>query len=424
MKTKGNQYLQDKKILVIATGSIAAVKTPHLISNLIKAGANVRCVITSSAAHLVSPLSLSTLSRNRCYQDADQWNPEEPRPLHIQLAEWANLIVVAPLSASSLSRWVHGNAEGLAASILLASEKPVIAAAAMNTSMWENPAVEKNWAYLKTLDNIITLEPSKGLLACDRIGDGRMTNTELIELAIESALIQMENNLSLKKDFKNIHILVSAGATIEDIDAARYFSNQSSGKMGVLLGQAARFRGARVTLVHGKLQVEKGTLEGMTTFQTRSGEDMRKILQDLQPSADLIAMAAAISDIRLKNDLKNKKIPKTDLLDSFENRIEIVPDLLKGLVSEKQENQIILGFTALSGNDQEIQKIAQTKKNLKGCDLLMANPIDKIGQGFDSRLNEGWLLGPEEKIKRLALDCKLSIAHQLLDICQKLLVVK
>ena len=195
MKIEKNYHLKDKKILVIATGSIAAIKTPILISNLIKQGAEVRCVITPSASKLVSPLSLSTLSRHRCYQEEDQWYPIQARPLHIELAEWADFIVVAPLSASSLSRWVNGLSEGLAASILLASEKPVIAAAAMNTGMWANKAIQDNWDKLKSYKNIIALAPTEGLLACDRIGEGKMTSHHLIELAIESACINFNKIL-------------------------------------------------------------------------------------------------------------------------------------------------------------------------------------------------------------------------------------
>ena len=134
MKIEETQKLKGRKIHVIATGSIAAVKTPLLISNLIKIGAQVRCIVTPSASRLVSPLSLATLSRNRCYQDTDQWDPCRGKPLHIELSEWADLIAIAPLSASSLSRWVNGLGEGLAASVLLASEKPVIAAAAMKAA--------------------------------------------------------------------------------------------------------------------------------------------------------------------------------------------------------------------------------------------------------------------------------------------------
>ena len=142
--------LQGATDLVAACGSIAAVKTPLLVSALVKAGAEVRCVVTRSAAELVSPVALATLSRQPCLQDADQWDAARPRPLHIELAEWSELVIVAPLSASSLARWVHGDGEGLLASLLLACECPVLAAAAMNTAMWQHPAVQRNWLSCRT----------------------------------------------------------------------------------------------------------------------------------------------------------------------------------------------------------------------------------------------------------------------------------
>tara|TARA_B100001250_G_scaffold75766_1_gene62024 strand:- start:550 stop:1023 length:474 start_codon:yes stop_codon:yes gene_type:complete len=149
-------FLSGKKILVAVTGSIAAVKAPALISQLIKAGAEIRCVITPSAAMLVSPLSLSTLSRNKCYQDKDQWKDHQTKPLHIALAEWAELILVTPMSATSLSKFTNGNADGLLASILLAAQSQIVVAAAMNTSMWSHQSVKKNWNYLKTIEQVIT----------------------------------------------------------------------------------------------------------------------------------------------------------------------------------------------------------------------------------------------------------------------------
>ena len=160
--------LSKKKILVAITGSIAAVKAPILISRLIKAGAEVRCVLTQSASKLVSPLSLSTLSRNRCYEDKDQWDPRQERPLHIELAEWADLIAIAPLSASSLSRWVNGLSEGLAASVLLASERPVIAAAAMNTGMWNHPVTEEHLDKLEKWGFEI-IRPISKVLMCGEV---------------------------------------------------------------------------------------------------------------------------------------------------------------------------------------------------------------------------------------------------------------
>ena len=199
MKTESGA-LQGRRILVAVSGSIAAVKTPLLVSALVKSGAQVRCVVTPSAAQLVSAVALASLSRHRCYQDDDQWDPREPRPLHVALAEWAELVIVAPLSASTLARWTQGLGDGLLASLLLACECPVVAAAAMNTGMWSQPAVRRNWALLAEDPRVLRLAPESGLLACDRIGDGRMADPELIRLAAESALLTHASNGSLPWD--------------------------------------------------------------------------------------------------------------------------------------------------------------------------------------------------------------------------------
>ena len=406
--------LSGKKILVAVTGSIAAVKAPILISRLIKAGAEVRCVITQSASKLVSPLSLSTLSRNKCYQDKDQWQDGQTKPLHIALAEWAELILVTPMTATSLSKFTNGNADGLLASILLAAQSQIIVAAAMNTSMWSNQSVKMNWNYLKTIDQVITLEPSEGLLACDRIGDGKMVNLDLIELASESAFIFRAQNRFLSKDLKNTRFLVSAGPTIEDLDAARQLTNRSSGLMGILIAQAAKLRGAEVDLVHGPISLQKELLEGLNTYAVRNATEMGEKIDELQPSAQVIVMAAAISDFK-KNNPSEQKIPKELFLNSIFDDIEMTPDLIKNQTKRKLENQIFLGFAAETGNDNEIKEKGEKKRISKGCDLLMANPIDRDGQGFDKNFNSGFLLGPKKMVKNLALSTKLSISHQLLD---------
>ncbi len=406
--------LSGKKILVAVTGSIAAVKAPILVSRLIKAGAEVKCVITQSATNLVSPLSLSTLSRNKCYQDKDQWADFQTKPLHIALAEWAELIIVAPLSATSLSKFTSGNGDGLLASILLASQSQIVMAAAMNTSMWENQSVKKNWNYVKTIEQVITLEPSEGLLACDRIGDGKMVNLDIIEMASESAFIFNAENKFLTKDLKDIRFLISAGPTVEALDAARQLTNRSSGKMGVLIAQAAKLRGAEVDLVHGPVSVQKDLLEGLNTYPVRSSNEMGAKIDDLQPSAQVIVMAAAVSDFK-NNSPSEKKISKEFFLKSIFDDLEMTSDLIKNQTKKKLENQIFLGFAAETGSDNEIIEKGEKKRVSKGCDLLMANPIDRAGQGFDQNFNSGFLLGPKKMVKNLSFSTKLAISHQLLD---------
>ncbi|MFL0745828.1 MAG: bifunctional phosphopantothenoylcysteine decarboxylase/phosphopantothenate--cysteine ligase CoaBC [Prochlorococcus sp.] len=414
MKTEAACPLVGRRLLVAVTGSIAAVKTPLLVSALIKAGAEVRCLVTPSAARLVSPVALASLSRHRCYQDEDQWNPNEPRPLHIALAEWAELVIVAPLSATSLARWTHGLAEGLLASVLLACERPVVAAAAMNTAMWSNPAVQRNWQELHSDSRLLLLAPESGLLACDRLGDGRMVDPKLIELAAVSGLLQVNKTGRLKRDWQGRRLLVTAGPTTEALDQARLLTNRSSGRMGVLLAQAARLRGAQVDLVHGPLNLPVAWLGGLLTHPVTSAVEMQAMLAELQPTADAVAMAAAVADVRRIGSAQAEKLPKDSFLKSLGQDWEQVPDLLAELVRRRPFGQALLGFAALAGDDAQIQELGEEKRLRKGCDLLMANPIDRPGQGFEADLNGGWLLSAGGS-SCLPVTSKLALAHQLLD---------
>ncbi len=415
MKTKDIKPLKGKRLLVAVTGSIAAVKTPLLVSKLIKAGAEVKCVITPSAAKLISPISLGCLSRNKCYQESDQWSQKEPRPLHISLADWADLIIVAPLSATTLGKWSQGIAEGLLASILIAFEKPIIAAAAMNTGMWSNNAVQKNWQFIKSYPNVIGLSPASGLLACDRTGEGRMITNSLIEIAIESAFIQMNSQGIIKKDWKGLKLLATSGPTEENLDAARLLTNRSSGKMGVLLAQAAKLRGAEVDLIHGPLRLPEGWLEGLNTYEIKSASEMQSELSKLQHDADAIAMAAAVGDLRHQGKLQTEKLKKDELVETIKKNLVKVPDLLAEIASKKPDRQVILGFSALTGEDLNIQQLGEAKRSSKNCDLLFANPIDRSDQGFEVDTNGGWLIGKKGMVTAMPVTTKLELAHKLLD---------
>ena len=407
--------LQGRRVLVAACGSIAAVKTPLLVSALVQAGAQVRCVLTASAARLVSPVALATLSRQPCLQDADQWDACRARPLHIELAEWADLVVVAPLSATSLSRWVHGDGEGLLASLLLACECPVLAAAAMNTAMWNHAAVQRNWGLLQEDPRVLPLAPQGGLLACDRVGAGRMADPVRIELAAASALVQVDADGLIKSDWRGRHVLVSAGPTLESLDSVRVLSNRSSGRMGVLLAQAAHLRGATVDLVHGPLQVPQSWLEGLQCHSVVGSAAMDNTLHQLQPNADAVLMCAAVADLRRACAVDGHKLPKDQLIASLEEGWELVPDLLEGLVRRRVEGQALLGFAALTGTDEQMLELGRRKHHAKGCDLLMVNPVDRPGQGLVSALNGGWLLGPGDRQQLCPTEDKLVLSHRLLD---------
>ena len=406
--------LRGRRILVAASGSIAAVKTPLLVSGLVQAGAEVRCLLTPSAEQLVSPVAMATLSRHRCYRDQDQWDPGRSRPLHIELAEWAELMVVAPLSATTLGRWSQGLADGLLASTLLACERPVLAAVAMNTAMWKHPAVQGNWQSIQRLPGVIPLSPTAGLLACDRHGDGRMADPMQIELAAAALFSRHEGELSVDRSWLGRRLLVSAGSTLESIDQARLISNRSSGRMGVLLAQVARLRGADVELVHGPLQIPQAWLEGLDCEPVESADQMQQALHRRQEQASALAMVAAVADLRRSGGGLPSKPPKSDLPQLLEQGWEPVPDLLQGLVNRRPSGQRILGFAALTGADEELLLRGGEKLARKGCDLLMVNPIDRVGEGFGENNASGWLLG-EGLQQRVPLTSKLALAHHLLD---------
>ena len=413
MRTDKASSLYGRRVLVAVSGSIAAVKTPLLVSALVKAGAEVRCLVTPSGAALVSPVALASLSRHRCYLEADQWNPTAPRPLHIELAEWAELTIVAPLSASSLARWSQGSADGLLASVLLATEGPVIAAPAMNTAMWRHPAVQRNWLQIQEFPKVVPLLPTSGLLACDRVGDGRMADPTLIQLAAESVFSRGPDAPVATCDWSGISLLVSAGPTQETIDAARFLSNRSSGRMGVLLAQAARFRGATVQLVHGPLDLPDAWLEGLQCTPVESAAELSSALQLALPTSDVLVMAAAVADLR-REAVSEGKMPKKQLQDVLSSGWTEVPDLLSNLTRQRRPGQLVLGFSALTGDDTHLLEKAESKRLEKGCDLMMVNPVDRDGQGFGNQPNGGWLLG-EGWNRNLPVTTKLTLSHQLLD---------
>ena len=407
--------LLGRRVLVLISGSIAAVKLPQLVSALVQRGALVRCVLSPSAERLVSAVALASLSRGPCHVEADQWSHRAPRPLHIELAEWAELVLLAPLSATSLARWVHGLADTLLASTLLACEAPVLAAPAMNSAMWAAPAVRRNWQELQTWQRVLPLEPASGLLACDRVGDGRMAAPEMLLLALESLLLA-----GCRRDWRGRRLLVSAGPTREPLDPARCLTNPSTGRMGVLLAQAARLRGATVDLVHGPLSVEPEWLEGLQIHPVDTAAAMAVALERLQGGADAIAMAAAVADHRRRVP-ESTKLGKQDLELTLTGGWEPVPDLLADLVQRRPPGQAILGFAAQSG---EVLDAARAKFARKGCDLLFANPIDRAGAGFASATNEGWLLGPGARERRLECGGKLALAHQLLSALAEVLALR
>ena len=400
------------KILLLISGSIAAVRIPSLISKLVKENYIVKCVITKNAEKIIQPLSLSILSRNKCITDTDQWNYKQSKPLHIELSEWADILIIAPLTATTLSKWVYGNAEGLVSSILVANTKRIIVAPAMNTNMWLNPAVAANYKKLKTFKNILSLEPLKGLLACDQFGIGKIATNDLITLAIKFVFSQEQNYFN---DLTNKSILITGGATIEKIDPARMITNNSSGAMSLLIAQIARFRGAKVKYIHGPLKLNADLTDGIECYEVQNGSELNKLIKKEVHNYDYFFMNAAITDIKIKKDIL-QKVPKNNLLDHLANNLELVPDILKDVSSLKRKNQIFIGFCAFTGNLEDLRETIKQKFEIKGCDLIFANPIDIVGQGFgEGSENEGWLFDKKGLEYYFKKSDKLDLANKLIN---------
>ncbi len=400
------------KILLLISGSIAAVRIPLLVSKLVKNDYIVKCVITQNAEKIIQPLSLSILSRNKCIIDSDQWNYKKSRPLHIELCEWADILLIAPLTATTLSKWVYGNAEGLVSSILIANTKPIIVAPAMNTNMWLNPTVISNYKKLKTFKNTLSIEPLKGLLACDQFGIGKIPTNDLILLAIQFVFTQERKNFN---DLKNKSFLVTGGATTEKIDSARMITNNSSGAMSLLIAQVARFRGAKVTYVHGPLKLNAEIIDGLESYEVQNGSELNKLIQKEVHNYDYFFMNAAVADIKIKKDIIHK-VPKNNLKDHIINNLELVPDILKEVSSLKRENQVFIGFCAFTGNLENMRETIKQKFKTKSCDLIFANPIDIVGQGFgEGSENEGWLFDNKGLEYYIEKSPKLDLANKLIN---------
>jgi len=396
----------------LISGSIAAVRIPLLVSKLIKENYIVKCVVTENAKRIIQPLSLSILSRNKCITDPDQWSHKKSKPLHIALCEWADILIIAPLTATTLSKWVYGNAEGLVSSILIANTKPIIVAPAMNTNMWLHPSVSSNYKKLKTFKNALCIEPLKGLLACDQLGIGKISTNDLISLAIKFVFSQERVDFN---DLENKSFLVTGGATTEKIDSARMITNHSSGEMSLLLAQVARFRGAKVTYIHGPLKLNAEILDGIESYEVQNGSELNKLIQKEVHNYDYFFMNAAVADIKIKKN-NIHKVPKNNLKDHLANNIELVPDILKNVSSLKRKNQVFIGFCAFTGTLESLQETIKQKFVIKGCDLIFANPIDIVGQGFgEGSENEGWLFDKKGLKCHIEKTHKLELANKLIN---------
>ena len=393
---------KSKRVVVCVGGGIAAYKVCELVSTLFKSGVELRIILTKSAQKFITPLTLSTLSRYQAYTDENFWQPIYSRPLHIELGEWADLIVIAPLTANTLAKLAYGMADNLLTNTVLASTCPVLLAPAMNTDMWEQVAVQRNWQQLLTDSRFYGMETGSGLLACDRIGAGRMAEAAEIFIYIQSLLYTQG-----KRDLVGKEVLISAGGTREYLDPVRFIGNPSTGKMGLALAQAALHRGAKAILVHcpGSWDVPLG----VEAIPVITAEEMQGVMLKHLPSADIIIMSAAVADVKPK-DYSSEKLPKRSLPENLP--LAAVPDIVAELGNRKQPHQYLIGFAAQTG---DIVKPAREKLQRKKLDAIVANPIDKVDSGFGSDNNQAVFLDRLGREVEIPACSKLEMAHYLFD---------
>ncbi len=406
-----------RRVLIGIGGGIAAYKVCEVISSLFKSGVEVRAILTRSAQEFITPLTVATLCRHSAYTDENFWQPVYQRPLHIELGEWAEVFVIAPLTANTLGKLTYGLADNLLTNTVLASTASVLLAPAMNTDMWEQLAVQRNWQQLQLDPRYHSVGPGAGLLACDRTGQGRMAEPAEIIASVQSLL-----HTGGKRDLAGKRVLISAGGTREHLDPVRFIGNPSTGKMGLAVSQAASDRGAIVTLVHAPLPnsflpVEEkgrgGLLGRIRTIPVVSAAQMQQAMLECFPDADLIVMTAAVADVKPAH-YSNQKLPKHQLPTSLP--LEPVPDILAELGSLKQPHQRLIGFAAQTG---DIVTPAWDKLQRKNLDLIVANPIDKPDSGFGTDNNTAIFLSQkrQEEITRCS---KLQMAHYLFDFIRKI----
>ena len=398
------------RVLVGVGGGIAAYKICEVVSSLAKAGVAVRVILTDSAQQFISSLTLATLARHPAYTDADFWQPTHARPLHIELGEWADVLLMAPLTANTLAKLAYGLADNLLTNTVLASACPILLAPAMNTDMWQQISVQRNWEMLKTDRRYHSVGPGAGVLACDRVGSGRMAEPAELLPYLESLL-----HTNGTRDLAGKQILISAGGTREYLDPVRFLGNPSTGKMGVALAQAALHRGAQVTLVHAPMQADLLTrLSGVTQIPVTSAAEMQQAMHQHFAKADWTVMAAAVADARPAH-YSPTKLPKAALPEALP--LISVPDIVAELSQLKHPHQLLVGFAAQTGDfvTPALEKL--TRKNL---DAIAANPIDQIHSGFGSDQNQAVLLDRTGRKEAIAPCSKLQMAHRLYEFLQGL----
>ena len=391
--------LLEKKILLIICGGISAYKSLEIIRLLKKKGAKVKTILTKSAKEFVTPLSVSSLSQEKVYDDLFNLENESEMD-HISLSRWADVILVAPTTANTISKLSTGSSDDLASTVILAADKDIFLAPAMNVRMWEHPSTRENLQKLKSYDYKI-IGPETGDMACGEFGEGKMTEPNEIIKKIEDYFV----NLNEKKKLK---ALVTAGPTREYIDPVRYITNKSSGKQGFALARSLSKKGFQTTLISGptNLKAEKN----INFIKVETADEMFKATQNNLP-VDVAIFSAAVADFKIKEKNKNK-IKKENYLNlNFEENIDII-----NYVSNHNSlrPKLVIGFAA---ETNDIKNNAKKKLMEKNCDWIIANDVSNKSIGFDSDFNEVTIFYKNKKIneEKLFMKKKSEISDEIIE---------
>ncbi|MCM3787622.1 bifunctional phosphopantothenoylcysteine decarboxylase/phosphopantothenate--cysteine ligase CoaBC [Domibacillus indicus] len=363
--------MNGKNILLCVSGGIAVYKAAALTSKLKQAGAHVKVVMTESAQKFVAPVTFQALSGEPVYTDT--FDEKDPAKIaHIDIADWADLVIVAPATANIIAKMAHGMADDMVSTVLLAGTAPRWIAPAMNVNMYAHPAVQKNMETLQSF-GCRFIEPGEGYLACGYTGKGRLEEPERIaELAAQFFAKDEPKILQGKR------VVVTAGPTREAIDPVRFFTNKSTGKMGYAVAEAARELGADVTLISGPVAIKPPG--GVTVRQVESAEEMFQEVMHVYPDADIVVKTAAVADYRPAFVLDNK-MKKQDGALTIE--LERTKDILKTL-GEQKEHQFLIGFAA---ETNDVETYAKRKLESKNADMIVANNVKQEGAGFGGDTN-------------------------------------
>lgn len=390
--------LEGKKILLGVTGSIAAYKSASLIRLLVKAGAEVQVIMTSDAKEFISPLTLSTLSKNPVYSEFIK-NENGEWTNHVDLAIWADVFLIAPASANTIAKMANGICDNLLLATYLSAKCDVIFATAMDLDMYKHPSTIKNINTLKSFGNF-HIESKSGELASGLVGEGRMAEPEeIIEV--------LKNHFQKKKDLANKTILITAGPTYEAIDPVRFIGNHSSGKMGYELANECASRGANVVLVSGPSN-EKINNSNIELIKIQSAEEMYQACIKVYDNCDIAIMSAAVADYTPKVKA-NQKIKKntSDLNIELTKTIDILSSL-----GQKKKKQILIGFALETENEVEN---AFSKLERKNADFIVLNSLNDMGAGFGHDTNRIKILFKNKNIKEYNIKSKKEVANDIIN---------